>query len=289
MTSYDPTYENFTEKYLGQKVVKVANTFERIIKKGELVYLNPWFGNAVEDIPALGTGYIDINHEREISTEQIDPTDTFTVGSVIYFDPGSNSAAGKLVDAVAVDEVAVGTITAAQGSAGAQTAVQFRPYVQKADLSGLDTRMTAAEGDIDALQPVAAVGGKPFVATGKISATTAGTAVHLLAATAVGTGKKIIVTGFKATVGGTTAWSGGTGSKLVLQDTNTSPVAVAEIAAAGLSGNAVLAEGTANVTLKAGIVTGLTAGKGLDIKGDNNFEAGSDVTVVVTGYIVDAA
>jgi hypothetical protein len=151
MTEYGYN-QNFTEKYLGQTAVKITNSFTRTIEKGELVYISPWFGNALEDIAASEEGYIDINHNREISTEQIEETDTFTVGGVMYFDPGSNSAAGKLVDAVADDEVAVGTITDEQGTGGAQTSVQFRPYLQKGDLSGLDTRLTAAEGDIDDLE-----------------------------------------------------------------------------------------------------------------------------------------
>lgn len=147
MTEYDASNNNFYEKYLGEKAITVTNNLGRTVEINELVYLGGYFGNALEEIANGATGKIGIDHEREIYTEQIETTDTFTLGSVMYFVPGGSSAQGKLTDAAGETGVAVGTITAEEGTAGAQTSVTFRPYLQKADVSGLDTRMTALEVD----------------------------------------------------------------------------------------------------------------------------------------------
>lgn len=147
MTEYDASNNNFYEKYLGEKAITVTNNLGRTVEINELVYLGGYFGNALEEIENGATGKICIDNDREIYTEQIEETDTFTVGNVMYFVPGDSTAQGKLTDAAGETGVAVGTITAEEGTAGAQTSVTFRPYLQKADVSGLDTRMTALEVD----------------------------------------------------------------------------------------------------------------------------------------------
>jgi hypothetical protein len=283
MTSYDAATHNFTEKYLGVTAVKVTNTLGRTVKKGELVYLGTWFGNALEDIANGAVGWIDINYEREISTEQIEATDTFTVGSVLYFIPGDASAAGKLADAAGATGVAVGTITGEQGSAGAQTSVQFRPYLQKADVGAFDARVTA-------LEAAAPIGGRPFRVVGTLAAAAAGTAVHLLTAAQVGAGKVAKILGFLLNVGGTTAWTDTTATVVKLQDTADTPVVAATVAKAQLTSQAQLGPLSTGVTLGTPIRTGvgLTAAKGLDIVADANFAAGSDITVTVFGVIEDA-
>jgi hypothetical protein len=157
--------------------------------------------------------------------------------------------------------------------------------------SALDTAesdIDAAESDIDDLEAVAPIGGKPFVKVVSLAAATAGTAVPIVTDEEVGAGNKIVGIAFKALVGGGTAWSGGTGTKVAIQDTNGTPVVGAEIAVAALTGNAVIGEFTANVTLKSGMA-GFTTAKGISLKADNNFGAGSALSVTVTGFIVAAA
>lgn len=83
-----------------------------------------------------------------------------------------------------------------------------------------------------------------------------------------------------------TAWSIGM-TKLVLEDDAGSPVEAYEIAIAALAGSgAVVRPGSANTTPEAGWVTGLTAGKNLWAKGDNNATNGSDLTIRARGIYV---
>jgi predicted RecA/RadA family phage recombinase len=179
MTEYDASNNNFYEKYLGEKAITVTNNLGRTVEINELVYLGGYFGNALEEIANGATGKICIDNDREIYTEQVEATDTFTVGGVMYFVPGGSSAQGKLTDAAGSTGVAVGTITAEEGTAGAQTSVTFRPYLQKADLSGLDTRMTALEvdaatGSATIPIPLAAITQEDGTPLGKLNTTTSG-------------------------------------------------------------------------------------------------------------------
>jgi len=281
VTEIDASLNNFQEKYLGVKAVKVTNTLGRIIKMGELVFITPWFGNALEDIAIAGSGYIGIDHEREIATEQITITDTFVVGAVAYFLSGGAGAQGTLEDSAGSGAVAIGTITAFGGSAGAHTYLQFKPYLQKADLAGLDTRVTALE----AVPTI--YGGKPFVKVATFTAAAAATGVPIVAAADVPAGKKIYLTNFLLSVGGATAWTDSTGTVVKLQDTNGTPVVAASIAKAQLTANAQLGMLTSGVTLGTEVRTGvgLTAAKGLSIIADSDFDAGSTITVTASGFI----
>lgn len=123
---------NFTELTESDKQILVTNNLGRDVVFGEIVYLDGYFGEVREygGIADGETGYININSERTVRTEQVEATDTFTVGNVLHFAPGGSSAAGKLVDAGEVGSIPVGVITAEVGTGGAQTAVSFRPFVQ---------------------------------------------------------------------------------------------------------------------------------------------------------------
>ena len=128
----------------------------------------------------------------------------------------------------------------------------------------------------------------PFHGVATLTAAAAGTAVPIIADADVPAGKKIYVTGYRVIVNGATAWTDATATKVSIQDSNSSPVLVVDIAKAGLTGNAIInTVGGTNQTLGANIVagTGLTAAKGLVIKGDANFGAGSDIKVAVFGVI----
>lgn len=127
-----------------------------------------------------------------------------------------------------------------------------------------------------------------------ITALLAGTAVNLLSDATVpasdgvndvAVGYTVILEGFRVKVKGTTPWAT-TGTILTIQDT--AGQVFATIAVAALTANAYLWEFSANVTLDPLFTnTGgrLTLSKGLQIKGDANFGAGSDVIVTVFGYI----
>jgi len=136
--AFTPVLENlysFTNKKLSDNTPVVTNNLGRAVVKGEIVYLGGFFGEVIEQdgIANAATGKINIDFQRIISSKQIEVTDTFTAGNELWFVSGGSGAAGKLVDADpgTGTRVAVGIITGEQGTGGAQTAVEFRPYVQK--------------------------------------------------------------------------------------------------------------------------------------------------------------
>jgi hypothetical protein len=143
----------FTEKLVGEKQVLVTNNLGRDVEQFELVYLGYWFGEVVspDGIANGETGYINIDHERIIQTAQINTAATFTVGSTLYFKSGGSSAEGTL-ESSAGGATAIGTITGEGGTGGAQTYVEFRPFIQKANNDGLDTRIDALEVDATTAQ-----------------------------------------------------------------------------------------------------------------------------------------
>ena len=154
MTAVKSNTYNYTETKLSDNQVLVTNNLGRAVVFGEFVYLGGYFG-FVEDYDGIANGaagYISIGANREVSSEQVEATDTFVVGNVMYFVAGGSSAAGKFTDAAGATGIAVGTITGEEGTAGAQTSVRFRPYLQKVDNANLDTRVTALEGEMDVEQ-----------------------------------------------------------------------------------------------------------------------------------------
>jgi len=144
------------------------------------------------------------------------------------------------------------------------------------------------QSNIDALSASALAAGIPFNVVAQLVSTAAGTAVHIIPAASVSAGKKVYITGFRLSVYGATAWTGGTGSLINIQDTATIPIVAFRVNAAGLLGNAVIDSfADANVdcfeTLLKNI--GLTAAKGVDIVADANFGAGSTAYISLIGYI----
>ena len=150
MTSVDPNTYNFSETSESDEQVLVTNNLGRDALQYELVYLDGYFGE-VRDYGGIAngaTGYIKIAANRKIKTEQVEATDTFTVGNTLWFVSGGSGAAGKLVDADpgTGTRYACGIITAEEGTGGAQTAVEFRPFVQRldaADVSAQDATLQA--------------------------------------------------------------------------------------------------------------------------------------------------
>lgn len=126
----------------------------------------------------------------------------------------------------------------------------------------------------------------PFCVAGTLTAASAATPVILLADTDVPDTKKVYVTNILLVVSDSTAWTDSSGSKVTVEDTSGEDVVA--YGKAGLTANAVFNDlaGT-NLTMGATTISGagLTAGKGLRIVADSNFDAGSDIKVVVSGVI----
>jgi len=119
-----------------------------------------------------------------------------------------------------------------------------------------------------------------------LSKAEAGAGKTILADAKVPAGKKVYVDGFAIKVNGATAWADDTATKLLLQDLNSTPVVFVDIAKAGLGNAAAVHPFTAShPTLGAGWYTGGTAAKGLQLKSDSLFDAGSDLNVRVWGHI----
>ena len=89
----------------------------------------------------------------------------------------------------------------------------------------------------------------------------------------------ITVLNYVARVSGTFA----TGTSILLQSTNATPVVVATIAEAALTNNAVLLPSSANTTLGAGFAAALGSGDGLQlINGGSPQTAGTSVALTIT-------
>jgi hypothetical protein len=116
-----------------------------------------------------------------------------------------------------------------------------------------------------------------------ITSAAAATPISIVGDSEVPSGYTFFLTGFVARVNGTTGW--GTTSTVKIQDTNASAVDFVTFAVAGLTNQARLVPGTANVTLEDAysLGTGGTASKGLQIVGNAN-GTGSDFVVTVHGY-----
>ena len=141
---------NFSEVTESDKQVLVTNNLGRTAKYGELVYLDGYFGEVREygGIANAATGRININAERIIRTQQVKATDTFTKGSTMWFLSGGSSAAGQLVDSADPGAVAVGIITDEEGTGGAQTAVSFRPFVQRLDAADVSAQVATLQSEM---------------------------------------------------------------------------------------------------------------------------------------------
>jgi len=125
---------DFSETTLSDRQVLVPNAEGRTVEFAELVYLNGYFGNVVDQdgIETAKSGRIDIDSQRIIRTEQMAAADTFVVDATLWFKSGGAGAAGELLDADpgTGTRVAVGVITGFGGTGGAHTYVEFRPFVQ---------------------------------------------------------------------------------------------------------------------------------------------------------------
>lgn len=146
-TVYDYNYD-LAIREVGEQIV-VTNSLGRTAIYGELVHLGGALGFVMEfaGIANGATGRIQpVSPDYEVSTAQVEATDTFTVGNILYFLPGGSSAAGTLVDVPTSATYPVGIITAEQGTGGAQTAVSFRGFSQRGEaLPGATLKVIRAD------------------------------------------------------------------------------------------------------------------------------------------------
>lgn len=171
-----------------------------------------------------------------------------------------------------------------QSNLSAGAAAALSSSMQAAQNAKLGERLGGIETAIDEVRAP----GIPFYARATLTAAAAGTPVHVVPAANVPAGKKILPIDIVLNVSNSTAWTDDTATIVKLQDTAGTPVVAATYAKAGLTANAVLGKMGANITTGVPIKTGvgLTADKGLDIVGDANFGAGSDIIVSVFGYFI---
>ena len=134
---------DFSEVSINDKQPVITNNLGRAATVAELVFLSGYFGDVVEidGIANAATGRINIDSDRIIRTEQIEATDTFTVGNTIWFVAGGAGAAGTLEDANTGTDYAAGIITAEGGTGGAQTFVEFRPFAQRLDAADVSAQV----------------------------------------------------------------------------------------------------------------------------------------------------
>lgn len=158
MTAYGVNDYNFSEITLNDTQPLVTNNLGRDVTEKELVYLGGYFGEVCEagGIANGATGRINIDGNRIIRTAQIEETDTFTVGNALWFVSGGAGAAGKLVDADpgSGTRLKVGIITGEGGTGGAQTYVEFRPFLQRLDSVDVEAQVetnTSAIGTLSSL------------------------------------------------------------------------------------------------------------------------------------------
>lgn len=93
------------------------------------------------------------------------------------------------------------------------------------------------------------------------------------------TGKKITISNYIARVSGNFA----TGTAVILEDTNGTPVVVTTLAEAGLTTGAILLPSSSNTTLGAGFAAALTAGAGLQVVNSGSAQTGgTSITFTLT-------
>lgn len=221
MTPIDYNFD-FQIRENGAQAV-VTNNLGRTALFGELVYLGGYVGYVAEPdgIANGASGRIQLlDPEVEVSTAQVEATDTFTAGNVLYFTPGGSSAAGKLVDAPADGSVPVGKITGAFGSAGAQTAVKFRPFPSSEALPG--AALKVARVVIDAATDYSTTGKAANIPVGStiLDVLAVATATHSGGTAQVMNGSSAVHTAIAmATDGAVTRMSAGVDdTKLVVTD-----------------------------------------------------------------------
>jgi hypothetical protein len=150
--------------------------------------------------------------------------------------------------------------------------------------TGDEAAIVAAQADAT----LALSAGIPFRATTSLTSIAAAAGSTILLAASVPAGKKAVITGMILNVNGGTAWTDVTATGLTIQDTASSPVLGLTIDKALLIANAVIGLTSLGIVLANPVTQGIgfTTAKGLTIKGDGNFAAGSTIYVTLVGYLI---
>jgi hypothetical protein len=212
-----------------------------------------------------------------------------TVDAAVYWDPSS----GNFSDTSTSTYYQVGIVKTIKNSNGVVEMVKFKNVslvgTVESDITALETAVNttipAAYTAADTAQ--LALAGKPFFKVATLTSAAAATPVDILTDVQVDTGT-VFITDFLLNVNGGTAWTDTTGTVVTVQDTNGTPVVGITAAKAQLTGNAILDLLSTGITLGDAIIdgTGFTATKGLQIVADSDFDAGSDIIVTVSGYVI---
>jgi len=144
---------DYVELYLGKQDVIVTNDLGRDVDHLELVYLGGYFGEVREydGIADSASGVVNLSRDRVIQTKQMEATDTFVAGQIVFFLPGGSSAAGLIRATPESGSIPVGRCTGFGGSGGAHTYVEFKyePLIQYASsiigqvVKSVETEITA--------------------------------------------------------------------------------------------------------------------------------------------------
>ncbi len=138
----NPNDYNFTEKKLldnsGPKEIEVTNDTARTMKFGETVFLNGFIGEVMETdgIAAAASGLININPDRHISMNQVDPADTFAAQmNPIWFTVQTDLIPGFFVDTTDSGLVLFKAEVIESAPAATPAYIVFKPPYQNGDLA----------------------------------------------------------------------------------------------------------------------------------------------------------
>lgn len=260
------------------------------IVAGEFTIFNDMCLWALDDVDDGDTGPFEDLRGTVIQISDFNTGEaTFAAANTaVYWDPTAKKFSSESTAA----NYRVGYSTAAKDSAGVLTVKISDPVLIPSDYATIDAALTAeiaarAAEDTRIEAGIVDGGGRPFHKTVTLTAAAAATPVNIVTEAELDTGEVVFIQGFLLSVGGATAWADATATIVTLQDTAGTPVVAATAAKAQLTGNAQLGPLSTGITLGTPIRTGvgLTAEKGLDVAGDANFGAGSDLSVTVFGVI----
>jgi hypothetical protein len=237
---------------------------------------------AMEAIGIAEEGALEDAHGKVIQAGDFDSGEAAFASAnlAVYWDPSTK----KFSNTATVGHYLVGYTLGAIAS-GILRFIGLVPILIPSDYATLDAALTA---EIATRLAVHTLAGRLFRKTVTLTSVAAGTAVHIVTDAQVDVAEKVFVTDFLLSVNGATAWTDSTGTVVTLQDT--AAVVAATFAKAQLTGNAQLGKHSTGVTLGTPMRTGvgLTADKGIDVIADSNFDAGSDITITVCGFIAAA-
>jgi len=120
---------NFEESYVNVNHILVTNGSGRDWSHLELVVVAGLIGE-VRDFDGIDngdTGYINIDPDRIIGTTQINITDTFVVGQVVYLKTSAVVANDKIRSTPEVDTVPIGICTYEDSG----TSIAYKPFTQR--------------------------------------------------------------------------------------------------------------------------------------------------------------